>query len=249
MARARLLLLALVAGCAGGGKAAGSTNDLDAATLRFVSRPPTQTVAAGMHDLTSQGVNALLYVPASYRADRATPLIVLLHGAGQSAHEWMEPPLFPVYEAQSAVILSVQSTGRTWDVLEGGFGPDVERIDSAIMATVTLVNVDSSRMVLGGFSDGASYALSLGLANGTRFKALMAFAPGFAAAPARHGKPRVYLAHGTNDQILPIAVTGRVVWGDLQADGYDVTYKEFAGRHGIYLDRVTEALTWFAALP
>jgi phospholipase/carboxylesterase len=77
----------------------------------------------------------------------------------------------------------------------------------------------------------------------------MAFAPGFVAPVTRRGKPRVYLAHGTNDQILPIAVTGRVVWGDLQSDGYDVTYKEFAGRHGIYLDRVTEALTWFAALP
>jgi phospholipase/carboxylesterase len=243
------LLAAVIAAACPGAKPAQSSSGLDAATLRFVYRAPTGTVAAGLHDLTPQRVDARLYVPASYRADRATPLIVLLHGAGQSADEWMEPSLFPVYEKQSAVILSVQSTGRTWDVLTGGFGPDVERIDAAITATLARVNVDSSRMAFGGFSDGASYALTLGVANGTRFKALLAFAPGFMDPPARRGKPRVYLAHGTNDQILPIAVTARVVWGDLQSDGYDVKYTEFAGRHGIYLERVTEALTWFAALP
>ena len=246
---APLLAAVAVAGCPRNGTQPAASSEIDAVTLRFAYRAPTRAITPGVHDLRPEGVGAMLFVPASYRADRATPLIVLLHGAGQAADEWMAPALFPVYEAQSAVILSVKSSGQTWDVIEGGFGPDPKAIDAAITATFARVNVDSTRLALGGFSDGASYALTIGLANGTRFKALMAFAPGFMVPPERRGKPPVYVSHGTADQVLPIAVSGRAVWGDLQSDGYDVTYKEFAGRHGIYLDRVSEALSWFAALP
>jgi phospholipase/carboxylesterase len=249
----RLSLLPILglglSGVACSGKRTERSTASDAATLRFTHRAPTKAIAPGAHDLSAAGIPARLYVPASYRPDSAVPLIILLHGAGASADEWMAPALLPVFEAQRAAILSVQSSGPTWDILTVGFGPDVQRIDTAIAATFARVNVDPSRIALGGFSDGASYALSLGLANGARFKALLAFAPGFAESPARRGKPRVYIAHGTSDEVLPIAISGRAIWGDLQTDGYDVTYREFAGRHRIYLAIVTEALNWFAGLP
>src|SRR3712207_7974813 len=51
-----------------------------------------------------------------------------------------------------------------------------------------------------GFSDGASYALSLGIPNGDLFTHLVAFSPGFAAPDGQRGHPRVFVGHGVDDR-------------------------------------------------
>ena len=56
--------------------------------------------------------------------------------------------------------------------------------------------VDPARLVIGGFSDGASYALSLGLINGQLFRKVAAFSPGFVVTGEPEGKPRVFISHG-----------------------------------------------------
>ncbi len=55
-----------------------------------------------------------------------------------------------------------------------------------------------------GFSDGASYALSIGLTNGDLFTHVVAFSPGFASPVTYTGKPPVFVSHGTHDEVLPI---------------------------------------------
>jgi poly(3-hydroxybutyrate) depolymerase len=47
--------------------------------------------------------------------------------------------------------------------------------------------VDPQRICVSGFSDGASYALSLGLANGDLFTHVAAFSPGFMRPPCTQG--------------------------------------------------------------
>ena len=98
---------------------------------------------------------------------------------------------------------------------------------------------------LAGFSDGGSYALSLGVANGDLAEAVLAFSPGFVAAPGRFGRPRFWISHGTDDRVLPVERCGRRVSADLRDDGYDVTYREFAGGHVVTPDLVTAALAWW----
>jgi predicted esterase len=101
---------------------------------------------------------------------------------------------------------------------------------------------------VGGFSDGASYALSLGVANGDLFDAVLAFSPGFVAAPGEVGRPRVWISHGTGDRVLPVERCGRRVSRELAAAGYDVTYEEFDGGHVVTPDLVTAALqSWLGA--
>jgi len=85
-----------------------------------------------------------------------------------------------------------------------------------------MCNVDPKHLALGGFSDGASYALSLGMTNGDLFTALMAFSPGFSRPAANRGKPRIFVAHGRQDQILAIDATSRPIVRSLKKDGYDV---------------------------
>src|SRR6185436_19907054 len=104
------------------------------------------------------------------------------------------------------VMLAFDSSVATWDRFAlGGFGPDVERANLALEYAFQRVNVDPKRLALGGFSDGASYALSLGVPNGDLFKALIAFSPGALFSPGTRGKPAVFISHGTADTVIPIA--------------------------------------------
>jgi predicted esterase len=100
------------------------------------------------------------------------------------------------------------------------------------------------RMMIGGFSDGASYALSIGLTNGDLFDAVLAFSPGFAAPLVAHGKPRVFVSHGTDDRVLPIDSCSRQLVPALQALDYPVTYEEFDGGHDVPERVVDRAVSW-----
>ncbi len=51
--------------------------------------------------------------------------------------------------------------------------------------------MDAGRVGIGGFSDGASYALSLGLTNGDLFTHVLAFSPGFMRPASQVGRPKV----------------------------------------------------------
>ena len=97
------------------------------------------------------------------------------------------------------------------------------------------------RTVLAGHSDGASYALSLGLGTGDTFGRIMAFSPGVMQPAEVHGKPRIFISHGLSDPIMPIDVTSRRFVPRLKNLGYDVTYREYEGRHGVTPAIVREA--------
>jgi phospholipase/carboxylesterase len=83
--------------------------------------------------------------------------------------------------------------------LVGGYGPDVEFIDQALKQMFDRLPVDARRLAVTGFSEGASYVLSVGLPNGDLFTHVIAFSPGFASPAAYRGKPPVFVSHGTHD--------------------------------------------------
>ena len=120
-------------------------------------------------------------------------------------------------------------------------------IDQALAETLQRLPVDPTRLAIGGFSDGASYAVSLGLTNGDLFSHLVAFSPGLVAPTAYRGKPRVFVSHGTRDQVLPIDRTSRRIVAELRSGGYDVDYREFDGPHTVPPSIATDAAAWLAA--
>ena len=175
--------------------------------------------------------DALLHVPP---ADAAGPvaLVILLHGAGAPARAGMEL-LADLADEHGLALVALGARRATWDVISGGFGPDVTFIDGALEHVFASCPVDPARVAVGGYSDGASYALSLGITNGDLFTHIMAFSPGFAAAADAIGQPRVFVTHGVADRVLPIDRCSRRLVAALRAGGYDVTYEEFDGGHSV----------------
>lgn len=186
----------------------------------------------------------LLYVPAGYRADRPTPLMLSLHGAGGNTRQGLAL-LQSLAEETGFLLLAPSAHQATWDVIRGGYGPDVLLIDRALERTFGRYSVDSAHGAIAGFSDGASYALSLGIINGTLFSHVIAFSPGFMAPTGQAGAPRFFISHGTEDQVLPIDRCSRRIVPQLQEASYEVCYLEFGGGHTVLKDVAREAVEWF----
>ncbi len=130
-------------------------------------------------------------------------------------------------------------------MLVGSYGPDVRFLDRALEQAFGRLAVDEGRLAVGGFSDGASYALSLGLTNGDLFTHVIAFSPGFSAPAERRGEPPIFVSHGTRDEVLPIGRASRRIVPRLEREGYEVTYREFDGPHAVPEAVAREALGWF----
>jgi predicted esterase len=214
---------------------------------RLSVRPKTgvRTTASGTERLgLDQARDAILQMPAAI-PNSPMPLLVLLHGAGGSAERQLQRMGSAPSDAGVAV-LAPYSRGSSWDAIRGRFGPDVSFLNRALARVFDLVSVDPARLVVGGFSDGASYALSIGLINGHLFRKVAAFSPGFVVTGEPEGKPRVFISHGTHDDVLPIDRCGRVIAQRLRASSYDVTFREFDGGHEIPPAIGREGLLWCA---
>ena len=207
------------------------------------SAPAVQPPAPGRQMLGVEAErDAMLYLPAGREAD--LPLLVLLHGAGGDAAGGLSL-LEALADEYGIALLAPASRGSTWDAVgRSRYGADVEVIDRALEKVFTTVPVDPEKIAVGGFSDGASYALGLGLANGGLFHRILAFSPGFIPSGPRSGKPFVFVSHGDADDVLPRRNTSARLVPELREDGYDVEYVEFSGGHAVPPVIARQGLDW-----
>jgi phospholipase/carboxylesterase len=203
---------------------------------------PGPLAVPGIHRLGLEAErDALLLVPSNLVPGDPAPLVLSLHGAGGDADAGLAVLRVPA-EERGLLVVAPASRGSTWDAVGGRYGVDVALVDRALAAVFSAVAVDADRVAVAGFSDGASYALGLGLANGGLFGEVLAFSPGFVPPGARRtGRPRVFVSHGDADDVLPIDRTSRRIVPALRRDGYDVTYREFSGPHSVPPEIAREA--------
>jgi phospholipase/carboxylesterase len=192
------------------------------------------------------GRDGILQLPTT-TSQAPFPLLVLLHGAGGNG-EGMLRRLGAAADEAGVAVLAPDSRDATWDAVRAGFGRDVMFLDRALERAFATMSVDPARIAVGGFSDGATYALSLGLINGDLFRRVIAFSPGFLVDGPPHGKPPLFISHGTTDPVLPIASCSRVIVPALRTRGYDVTFREFDGGHTIPPTIARDAMRWAAAI-
>ncbi|HJU98976.1 MAG TPA: alpha/beta hydrolase-fold protein [Burkholderiaceae bacterium] len=193
--------------------------------------PPSTapTIAPGLHTLVfPNGRETLFYAPG-HASPHGAPLLLLLHGAGRR-DGGAEATALGHAMLHGAFLLAPRALGTSWDFLRGGFGPDLSFIDLLLSWTMQHYAIAADELAIAGFSDGASYALSVGLANGDLFGDILAFSPGFSRPLRIMGKPRVFIAHGAADAVLPVQ-RGQEIARHLSADGYAVEFQQFAGPH------------------
>ncbi|HEV2199361.1 MAG TPA: PHB depolymerase family esterase [Bryobacteraceae bacterium] len=215
---------------------------------RLSARPDASAPRSAMPGLRPVGLrsqrDALLYVPESSAKFEQAPLFISLHGATRNADRGIEP-FRSLADKHGFLLLAPASEDHSWDALEGDFGADVAFISQCMARIYEQRRIDPARIAMAGFSDGATYALSLGLANGDLFNAVFGFSPGFVVPAERIGKPPVFISHGTIDPVLPIEQCSRVIVPQLERLGYRVTYREFEGKHTLPPEIAADALSWF----
>jgi phospholipase/carboxylesterase len=234
--------LALLSGCGADNVSAPRVGD-----ARLKARPstPTETPPVGLERIPiTVGVDGLVYFPASYKPTTPAPGAFLLHGAGQDASELMAP-VSTYAESRGLVLASVTSSQATWDAIYGGFGPDVQAIDAALNWLFARCAVDTKRLGVMGFSDGATYAIALTRANGDLFKRVNVYSPGYLISVAAVGKPEYFVTHGTRDQILSFDNTKNVIVPTLRDAGYSVDFRQFDGGHGVTAQLLETSVDWF----
>jgi predicted esterase len=237
---------AVAAGCSPGGVK-------DALALppggRLSARPgkTTGTINVGEQalGLSNEGRDGLLFVPAGYTPSKPAPLVLMLHGASGSARGALRP-FRELADEAGVVLLAPESRGGTWDAIRGDYGTDIAFIDRALTSVFQRVAIDPARLTIEGFSDGATYAIGVGITNGDLFQRVIAFSPGFILPVDPHAKPKMFVSHGTRDQILPIDQCSRRIVPELQRARYEVQYREFDGPHTVPPDIAKEAISWMS---
>jgi phospholipase/carboxylesterase len=242
---ALLLLAAAFVGCTSSDGQAQTTG-ADTARDGRVKPPAGQAGSAcapGEYALRlGTGRSARLRItPGPRRKPRA--LILAFHGAGGSSAEGLFV-FRGAWNVPGLVLVAPAALGNTWSALHREVDRDLETVNRALAEAWRRCRIDRRRVAVGGFSDGATHALSIGLQNGDVFRSVLALSPGGLLDVEHRGKPRVFIAHGTRDDVLPIGRSDAAV-RTLRSSGYPVTYRRFGGGHQVTEGISRTAVRWF----
>jgi phospholipase/carboxylesterase len=239
--RAAVLVLVVSAAACGG------EDDRNAATTTraAATTTPPRDCHPGVHEFKLRNGRPV-EMRVTRPGKRPYALIVALHGSGGSPNGAIEA-FGGAWKVPGLVFVAPAAKGPTWSVIFSDRDLDLESVDLAVAEAWARCPLDHDRLALGGFSDGATYALTLGVANGDLFPAIIALSPGGILADARRGQPRVFVSHGTEDDVLPIAGASDTIVRVLRSAGYEVTYRRFRGSHEVPADTSAAAVRWFLA--
>lgn len=248
-ARFRLMLAALLLG-------APAMPALAAGPALDAQPPATPTANADTRSgVLSLAGGSYAYLPKA-RAAAPAPVLVALHGAGGQASQVLDS-FREVADANGIVLLIPQSVKGTWDMIEDlksrlgvemnvqpRYGKDLKALDAALADLFGKVAVDPARIGIMGFSDGATYALSVGTANPQLFKRVIAFSPGPAFLGKSGPDQYVFISHGENDRVLPYA-NARGFASKLRVKKVPVEFERFDGGHEVPKAIKEKAMAFF----
>jgi len=186
------------------------------------------------------------------------PAVILLHGLGSNELDLLalasaiDPRLFVI----SARAPLAQGPGYMWyDLAEGpGLGgPTIERsletLRVFLCECVECYGLDQNRIYVGGFSQGAAMAGTLGLLEPDLVAGVLMVSgylpPGIEERyrpPAAAGHP-FFQAHGTLDQVVPL-VFARQTRDFLEQTPVQLTYREYPIGHEVSLPELEDIDSW-----
>jgi phospholipase/carboxylesterase len=202
----------------------------DDAGLKVLLAAPASQNTGVIHDHNEPGNRGgfSLYVPEYYTADRAWPLVTALHGGSGNGRGFLWSWLRDA-RSHGAVVVAPTATGPTWALM--GEDVDTPNLARILEFVQSRWNIDSSKLLLTGMSDGGTFCYVTGLESGSPFTHLGPVASTFhplMAEMADAGRLRdlpIYLVHGRLDWMFPVQVA-RQTHEALSAAGAEVTYRE-----------------------
>ena len=168
------------------------------------------------------------YVPEYYDADVAWPLVVALHGGSGNGRTFLWSWLRDA-RGRGAILAAPTALGRTWALT--GEDPDTPNLGRLLGYIRGRWNIDPSRILLTGMSDGGTFSYVSGLEPASPFTHLApvsaAFHPMLAsfADPARVAGLPIHIVHGALDWMFPVDMAREAARHLTQA-GAAVTYVE-----------------------
>ena len=206
-------------------------------------------------------LEAVVHLPPDFDDDRTYPLVVALHGFGGSTATF--DFLVETFVSRGVILAALQAPydfvqegrlGYDWML---GHRRDRELVERATPHSIDYVkrSVDLLRSrfpvtetYMLGFSQGGRMTYLAGLGN-EDLAGIVLFGAGFdetllddEAVDATAGQLRVYIGHGTGDQIpMSNATNAR---DTLRGKGYDVTFKSFGGYHEMPIPSIIDVIEW-----
>jgi predicted peptidase len=168
-------------------------------------------------------LNYLLYLPDGYgKGDKAWPLVLFLHGAGESGNNLAQvkrhgpPKLIEGGKDFPFIVVSPQSPGRGWDA----------RMLGALLDDVMATHkVDKDRVYVTGLSMGGFGTWSLAAAYPDRFAAIVPICGGGSPGDASKIKEvPAWVFHGAKDRVVVPARSETMVKALKDAGAREVKY-------------------------
>jgi len=202
----------------------------DDAGLTARLEAPANANTGLIHDHNDPGSRGgfSLYVPEYYTPERAWPLVMALHGGSGNGRNFLWSWLRDA-RSLGAVLVAPTAIGNTWALMgEDVDSPNLARILEWVFSRW---NIDRTKLLLTGMSDGGTFCYVSGLESASPFTHLAPVAATFhpmiaemADAKRVKGLP-VFLVHGRMDWMFPVQVA-RQARDALSAAGANVRYRE-----------------------
>lgn len=186
----------LCAGC-GGGKSGGTA--------------PVAPVENGQVTVDGQARNYRVFVPPTLDRTRPAPLVMVLHGGGNSVDDTVKATLFD-QEAGTGDFIAVypEGTRREWNAGTCcGSAPSRNVDDVGFLVRVLDQveadhQVDRARVFVAGVSNGAMMGYRLACEHADRITAVGSVAGAVVVDPCQPSRPvSVIELHGTQDELVP----------------------------------------------
>lgn len=201
-----------------------------APTGRFTGTVP----ANGFFRVASGASTYWVRLPKGYNVatPTAAPMVVMLHGCGDSAENFVQwaaaPPDLRANQSYIAVSMELGRNGQCWND-----GADAAPVMTAIADARKYFYADQRKIHIGGYSSGGILAYKLGFANSTTFASIVIehSAPGDLSRLSSVGR-KIPITHnaGVNDGSFPIAPV-RANIQTMKSAGFPVTFYEDPGGH------------------
>jgi predicted peptidase len=213
-------------------------------------------ISEGVHDETLQFLNGKFWdfrvIAPQTSGTQNYPLIINLHGSASSGdadiHKSTECLVEPGFENMDVFIISPNSKGEVWNSFN-----NQEMVINLVLLARDIWPIDLDKIVVTGYSDGGNGSWFFGETQPDLFVAVIPMAssyPTISTSGAVRVMPNpMYVIHGENDDLFPVADTQN--WVDQTNNaGSDVTLVIAPGLvHNepcTYVSYLQDAVTWLA---